>query len=92
MDKRVYVYNMMMLCDNDLLLEKAVPSTIDFYVHKKLIQNGYTESIWVDEQEYFFNSIPEGIANCTDYCMLEEQLRGMGYTIEEIDYNSSILV
>lgn len=93
MDKRVYVYNMVKLCDNDLLLEKALPSTIDFYVHKSLIQNGYMESIWVDEQEYFFRSLPESISAYTgDYSTMEEYLRGIGYTIEEIDYTSSILV
>lgn len=103
--KKVYVFNIIGADMSSKLMSMASPSTVDFFIHSKLIPRGYTKCIWLDECEYIFpteadvatlGDIVKGI--CRDpedipnpYKYFEEHLSDLGYEVEELSYQSDIL-
>lgn len=103
--KKVYVFNIIGADMSSKLMKMASPSTVDFFVHNKVIAAGYTKCIWLDECEYIFptdadvSSLGNMVRNiCRDadeipnpYEYFESHLADIGFEVEELTYESDIL-
>lgn len=97
MNKKVYAYNVIWGESNERLLQASSPSTVDFYVHKKFIQAGYTGCMWLDECEYIFpsdvnmNAISALYEPGDDYTVFENKIRELGFEVIDVTTDCDIL-